>query len=515
MDKNIITVTSPLLPDLGEFTQMLQKVWDSKWITNNGSFHKQLEKALAEYLKVPYVSLFTNGTLPLITALQALRITGEVITTPYSFVATTHSLWWNGIKPVFVDIEWETGCIDPNKIETAITPKTTAIMPVHVYGKPCDMEAIQSIADKYGLKVIYDAAHAFGVECLTPDPSPVERGDEFGGYRKTAAEPDYTFLKERAREMRRQPTEAENALWQALRNNGLGYKFRRQHPFGDYIADFICFDTSVIIEVDGGYHQEPAQKAADKIRDQFFRDKGFDVLRLSNEQVLCNFEDTVSRIKSYLKNFPLQGGLRGAWTSILNAGDMSSLSFHATKVFNTVEGGAMIMHDEKTKRRIDYLKNFGFAGETEVIAPGINSKMDEIRSAYGLLNLRQVDAAIEARHQVAIRYREALRGVEGIEFWDDLPGVKHNYSYFPIFVDEKKYGMSRDALYFKMREQGILGRRYFYPLISEFSTYRGLPSASRDNLPVATKMANEVICLPMHHLLSKEELDRIINIIIR
>ena len=351
MDKNIITVTSPLLPDLGEFTQMLQKVWDSKWITNNGSFHKQLEKALAEYLKVPYVSLFTNGTLPLITALQALRITGEVITTPYSFVATTHSLWWNGIKPVFVDIEWETGCIDPNKIETAITPKTTAIMPVHVYGKPCDMEAIQSIADKYGLKVIYDAAHAFGVECLTPDPSPVERGDEFGGYRKTAAEPDYTFLKERAREMRRQPTEAENALWQALRNNGLGYKFRRQHPFGDYIADFICFDTSVIIEVDGGYHQEPAQKAADKIRDQFFRDKGFDVLRLSNEQVLCNFEDTVSRIKSYLKNFPLQGGLRGAWTSILNAGDMSTLSFHATKVFNTVEGGAMIMHDEKLRIR--------------------------------------------------------------------------------------------------------------------------------------------------------------------
>ena len=369
MDKNIITVTSPLLPDLEEYTKMLQQVWDSKWITNNGSFHQHLEKALAEYLKVPYVSLFTNGTLPLITALQALRITGEVITTPYSFVATTHSLWWNGIRPVFVDIEWKTGCIDPNKIEAAITPKTTAIMPVHVYGKPCDMEAIQSIADKYGLKVIYDAAHAFGVE------------------------------------------------------------------------------------VDG--------------------------------------------------------------KSVLNAGDLSTLSFHATKVFNTVEGGAMVMHDEKTKKRIDYLKNFGFAGETEVIAPGINSKMDEIRSAYGLLNLRQVDTAIEARHQVAIRYRNALRDVEGIEFWDDLPSVKHNYSYFPIFVDEKKYGMSRDSLYFKMREQGILGRRYFYPLISEFSTYRGLPSAAKENLPVAHKMANEVICLPMHHLLSNEDISRILSCIVR
>lgn len=368
MDSNKITVTSPLLPDLDEFNELLKEIWESKWITNNGSFHQQLEKALAEYLKVPYVSLFTNGTLPLITALQALRITGEVITTPYSFVATTHSLWWNNIKPVFVDIEWETGCIDPNKIEAAITPRTTAIMPVHVYGKPCNVEAIQQIADKYGLKVIYDAAHAFGVE-------------------------------------------------------------------------------------------------------------------LNGE-------------------------------SILKAGDMSTLSFHATKVYNTIEGGAMVMHDEQTKRRIDYLKNFGFAGETEVVGPGINSKMDEIRSAYGILNLRQVDAAIEARHQVAIRYRESLRDVEGITFWDDLPGVKHNYSYFPIFVDADKYGMTRDELYFKMKSQGILGRRYFYPLISDFSTYRGLPSAAKENLPVANKMANEVICLPMHHALSKEDLDRIISQIV-
>lgn len=369
MIKNTITVTSPLLPDLGEFNEILKDIWERKWITNNGYYHKQLETALAEYLKVPYVSLFTNGTLPLITALQALRITGEVITTPYSFVATTHALWWNGIKPVFVDIEWETGCIDPNKIEAAITPKTTAIMPVHVYGKPCNMKAIQDIADKYGLKVIYDAAHAFGVEV-----------------------------------------------------NG---------------------------------------------------------------------------------------------ESVLNAGDMSTLSFHATKVYNTIEGGAMVMHDEKTKKRIDYLKNFGFAGETEVVAPGINSKMDEVRSAYGFLNLKQVDAAIEARHQVAIKYRDALRGVEGIEFWDDMPGVKHNYSYFPIFIDSKKYGMTRDELYFKMKGKSVLGRRYFYPLISNFSTYRSLPSSAPDNLPVATKMANEVICLPMHHALSDDDIQRIINSIIR
>ena len=368
MEKSKITVTSPLLPDLDDFHSLLKEIWGAKWITNNGSFHQKLETALAEYLKVPFVSLFTNGTLPLITALQALRITGEVITTPYSFVATTHALWWNGIKPVIVDIDWKTGCMDPNKIEAAITPRTTAIMPVHVYGKPCDFKAIQNIADKYGLKVVYDAAHAFGVE----------------------------------------------------------------------------------------YNGE----------------------------------------------------------SILNEGDLSTLSFHATKVFNTVEGGAMVMHDAKTKKRIDYLKNFGFAGETEVVGPGINSKMDEIRSAYGLLNLKQVNVAIEARHQVAIKYREVLRNVEGIEFWDDLPGVKHNYSYFPIFVDSS-YGMTRDQLYFKMKEQGILGRRYFYPLISEFSTYRGLPSASKENLPVATKMANEVICLPMHHALTDADIDRILNCIIR
>ena len=367
MDMNTITVTSPLLPDRAEFELMLKEIWDSKWITNNGQFHKQLEKSLCEYLKVPYISLFTNGTLPLLTALQALRITGEVITTPYSFVATTHSIWWNGCRPVFVDIEESTCGIDPDRIEAAITPHTTAIMPVHCYGKPCDMERIQAIADKYGLKVIYDAAHAFGVEV-----------------------------------------------------NG---------------------------------------------------------------------------------------------KSVLEQGDLATLSFHATKVYNTLEGGALVMHDEQTKKRIDFLKNFGFAGETEVVAPGINSKMDEVRAAYGLLNLKQVDEAIERRHQVAIKYRDALRSVKGVRFFDDMPGVRHNYSYFPIFINAEDYGMTRDELYFKMKEHGVLGRRYFYPLISTFSTYRGLPSAASDNLPVATKIANEVICLPMHHVLSDEDVERIINII--
>lgn len=362
-----ITVTSPLLPPLDEFIPYLRDIWGRKWITNNGHYHQELEKALCDYLGVEYISVFTNGTLPLITALQALRITGEVITTPYSFVATTHSLWWNGIRPVFVDVDPITGNLDPSKIEAAITPKTTAIMPVHVYGNPCDTEAIQAIADKYGLKVIYDAAHAFGVKV-----------------------------------------------------NG---------------------------------------------------------------------------------------------KSILRAGDISTLSFHATKTYNTVEGGALVCHDAKTKQRIDYLKNFGFAGETEVVAPGINSKMDEVRAAYGLLNLRHVDAAIGARHRVADRYREALAGVKGISMFSERPDVTYNYSYFPIFIDASRYDMTRDELYFRMRDNNVLGRRYFYPLISHFSTYRGLPSAASSNLPVATRMADTVICLPMHHALTDADVERIIDLI--
>jgi dTDP-4-amino-4,6-dideoxygalactose transaminase len=362
-----ITVTEPLLPNLEEFQELLKDIWDRKWITNNGYYHKELERALAEYLKVPYLSLFTNGTIPLITALQALRVTGEVITTPFSFVATTHALWWNGIKPVFVDIDPHSCNLDPSKIESAITSRTTAIMPVHVYGNPCDTEKIQSIADKYGLKVIYDAAHAFGVEVNSK--------------------------------------------------------------------------------------------------------------------------------------------------SVLEAGDMSTLSFHATKVFNTIEGGALIVKDAEAKQRIDYLKNFGFAGETEVVGPGINGKMDEIRAAYGLLNLKQVDGAIENRRKTAVAYRDGLRGINGIKYMEDVSGVRHNYSYFPIFVDGDLYGMTRDELYFKMQENGVMGRRYFYPLISDFSTYRGLESANKDNLPIANKMADSVICLPMYSGLEEKDIEKIISLI--
>ena len=333
-ENKLITVTSPLLPKLEDFIPMLQDIWDRKWLTNNGHYHKELEKALADYLGVQYISLFTNGTLPLITALQALRISGEVITTPYSFVATTHSIWWNGLKPVFVDVEEETGNIDPEKIEAAITPHTTAIMPVHVYGTPCNMKRIQEIADIYGLKVIYDAAHAFGVK---------ENGE-----------------------------------------------------------------------------------------------------------------------------------------SVLKAGDMSTLSFHATKVYNTVEGGALVCHDEATKKRIDYLKNFGFAGETTVVAPGINSKMDEIRAAYGLLNLKQVDDAIAKRKATAEKYRAALKDVPGIRFLNDIEGVHHNYAYFPIFISTE-YGISRDALYEKLKEHNIYGRS-----TSTRSSARSAPTKASNQPPRRT-----------------------------
>lgn len=369
MEENkLITVTSPLLPDLKEFEKMLEDIWQRKWLTNSGHYHQELEKALAEYLGVEYISLFTNGTLPLITGLQVLGITkGEVITTPYSFVATTHSIWWNGLTPVFVDIDPVTGNIDPDKIEVAVTDKTVAIMPVHVYGTPCDTDRIQKIAEKYNLKVIYDAAHAFGVKV-----------------------------------------------------NG---------------------------------------------------------------------------------------------KSILKAGDISTLSFHATKVYNTVEGGALICHSAEMKQKIDQLKNFGFTGEITVEAPGINSKMDEIRSAYGLLNLKQVDAAIESRKQTAEKYKAALKNVKGIRYLEDMEGVHHNYSYFPIFITESEYGMSRDALYTKLKENNVLGRRYFYPLITEFEPYKDYPSAKSENLPVAKDLADNVLCLPMYAFMEDVDIEKIISII--
>ncbi len=363
----MITVTQPALPPLDEFIPYLEKIWDNKWLTNNGPFHQQFEEELAKYLGVKYISVFSNGTLALITALQALRITGEVITTPYSFVATTHSLWWNNIKPVFVDIEPQFMNIDPAKIEAAITPKTTAIMPVHVYGNPCYVEEIQKIADTYGLRIIYDAAHAFGVK--------------------------------------------------------------------------------------------------------------------------------------------KQGN------SILNWGDLSIMSFHATKVFNTIEGGAIVSNDEKTKKRIDLLKNFGFKDEVTVVEPGINAKMNEVQAAYGILQLKHVDSYILRRKEIVALYNQLLSGIQGITLMSVDDEVEHTYPYYPIFVNTKDYGISRDNLYEKLKTYNILGRRYFYPLISDFPTYRGLASAAKDNLPIANKVANEVLCLPIYPNLAFEDIERICNLI--
>lgn len=378
-EQKIITVTSPLLPNLEEYNAMLQDIWSRKWITNMGHYHEELEKRLAEYLGVEYISLFTNGTLPLITALQALDIReGEVITSPYSFVATSHAIWWNHLTPVFVDVDPATGNIDPNKIEAAITEKTVAILPVHCYGCPCDVERIDAIAKKHNLKVIYDAAHAFGVRV-------------------------------NARE--------------------------------------------------------------------------------------------------------------GAGASILDFGDISTISFHATKVYNTIEGGALVCHSAEMKRLIDQLKNFGFEDETVVLAPGINSKMDEARSAYGLLNLQQVNDAIAARKRVAQRYTEAIKQIEGIELFPYIEslgaeqGFEWNCAYYPILINEAEYGMKRDELYAKMKAANVYGRRYFYPLITAFDPYRDYPSASPDNLPVATKIANQVICLPMHHALSEEDVERVLKVL--
>ncbi len=357
-----ILVTQPVLPPLDAFIPYLEQIWESRQLTNSGPFHQQLEQALRDYLGVPQIALFTNGTLALVTALQALRITGEVITTPYSFVATAHSLLWNGIRPVFVDIDPVTLNLDPDRIEAAITPHTTAIMPVHCYGHPCEVERIQKIADNYGLKVIYDAAHAFGVH--------------------------------------------------------------------------------------------------------------------------------------------------GHDGSILNHGDLSVLSFHATKVFNTFEGGAIVCHDAKTKQRIDHLKNFGFVDEVTVVAPGINGKMSEIMAAFGLLQLQGIDAALHKRQTIDARYRAALADVKGITCLPVREG-RANYAYFPILVGPD-YPLSRDALYERLREHGIYARRYFYPLISDFPMYRGMPSAAPANLPVAKAAAERVICLPIHPALGAEDVDAVI-----
>jgi dTDP-4-amino-4,6-dideoxygalactose transaminase len=364
---NTIYVTQPFLPPLEEYTEYLQKIWESKQLTNGGPFHQQLEDELCKYLGVKYISLFSNGTLALVTALQTLRITGEVITTPYSFVATTHALWWNNIKPVFVDIEPNTFNIDPDKIESAINPQTTAILPVHVYGNPCNVQKIKAIADAYGLKVIYDAAHTFGVT---------------------------------------------------------------------------------------------------------------------------------------IKGIP-----------VLNFGDLSVMSFHATKVYHTFEGGAIVCHDEATKKRIDNLKNFGFLNETTVITPGINAKMNEVQAAMGLLQLKYIDAAITKRKYIVELYRKLLQNIDGIYFFNDLPDVNHCYSYFPILIDKNKYKKTRNEIYEELKKHNIFGRRYFYPLISQYPTYRGLESALPGKMPVSEKITEEVICLPIYTEISSDEIYRIANVL--
>ncbi len=362
-----IPVTQPFLPPLDEFTPFLEKIWESKHVTNGGPFHAQLEASLCDYLGVEHLSLFSNGTLALITALQAMKISGEVITTPFSFVATTHALHWNGIRPVFADIDPVSMNLDPARIEAAITPDTTAILPVHVYGNPCDVDAIERIADNYGLRVLYDAAHAFGV---------------------------------------------------------------RRHG-----------------------------------------------------------------------------------RSILNCGDMSVLSFHGTKIFNTFEGGAIICQDAKTKRRIDHLKNFGFVDEVTVTGPGINGKMNELQAAFGLLQLQYMDQILESRARIAERYRLALQNVAGLILHDVPAHSTRNFSYYPVRVTAD-FPVTRDALYEAFRAMNILARRYFHPLISEFPTYRGLPSAQRDNLPVASEISQQVICLPIYPTLETRDQDRIIDVIL-
>ncbi|MEG0937452.1 MAG: DegT/DnrJ/EryC1/StrS family aminotransferase [Comamonas sp.] len=368
MSNKPIYVTQPHLPPLEDFIPYLEEIWSNKVLTNGGPFHQQLEQALCDYLGVKHIALFSNGTLALITALQALRVTGEVITTPYSFVATAHSLLWHGCKPVFVDVEPGTLNLDPAKIEAAITPHTTAIMPVHCYGNPCDTAAIQKIADNYNLRVIYDSAHAFAVQ-------------DSGG-------------------------------------------------------------------------------------------------------------------------------------SVLRHGDLSVLSFHATKVFNTFEGGAIICPDAKTKQRIDHLKNFGFVDETTVAAPGINAKMSEINAAFGLLQLKHMPQVLELRATIDARYRQALKGVKGIHCLPQGQQTVANHSYFPVLV-QSDYPLSRDALYQKLKEQGIHARRYFYPLISDFPMYRGLPSSGHARLPVAARAAEQVLCLPIYPSLSAEQQETVVNAILK
>lgn len=363
MSNKPIFVTQPYLPPLEEFFPYLEKIWENKILTNSGPMHQELEQKLSEYLGVEHVILFNNGTNALLTALQVLNLSGEVITTPYSFIATSHSIAWNNLSPVFIDIDENSLNLDPEKIEAAITERTSAIMPVHCYGNPCEVKAIQEIAEKYNLKVIYDAAHAFGVK------------DKNG--------------------------------------------------------------------------------------------------------------------------------------SILRHGDLSVLSFHATKVFNTFEGGAIVCSDASIKKRINQLKNFGIVDETSVTDIGINGKMSEINAAFGLLQLQHIDAAMNRRQQIDQQYRSKLRNINGITIVPQANEVSHNHSYFPILI-EPEYSLSRDELYQSLKNDGIFTRRYFYPLISEFPMYSGMPSASIENLPISNKIAQKILCLPIYPSITDDEVNSIV-----
>jgi len=368
MRKNEITyVTQPKLPPLNELVKHLEKIWESKWITNKGKYHQKFEKALCDFLNVENCSLVSNGTLALLVGIKALEIKGEVITTPFSFVATTNAIHWNGLNPVFCDIEEKTCNINPEKIESLITSKTSAILPVHVYGNPCNVERIEEISFEHGLKVIYDAAHAF-----------------------------YTKI-----------------------------------------------------------HGE----------------------------------------------------------TVLNQGDMSILSFHATKVFNTMEGGAVITSNKNIKKQVDLLRNFGFVDEETVVIPGINAKMDEVRAAYGLLELKIVEKEIKNRKKIVKYYRKYLKNVKGIRYLEEIEGVEHADQYFPIFIDHNEYGKSRDEVYNYLIKNNIYPRKYFYPLINRFSPYTGLPSAAPKNLPVAEKIASQVLCLPIYGDLEETTLERICGLL--
>ncbi|CAG0986347.1 dTDP-4-amino-4,6-dideoxy-D-glucose transaminase [Flavobacteriales bacterium] len=361
-----IYVTRPLLPDLNLLNKKLEEIWSSNWLTNNGPQHQLFERKIREYLKVPQLSLFNNGTIALVVGCQSLRITGEVITTPFTFPATPHVLTWNNIKPIFCDIDPVTLNIDSAKIESMITPQTTAILGVHVFGTPCDVKGIQEIADRYGLKVMYDAAHAFGAE---------------------------------------------------IDNIGIG-----------------------------------------------------------------------------------------------NYGDITMFSFHATKLFHTAEGGALVFKDKNLKQRVDYLKNFGIKNEDEVVMPGINGKMNEIQSALGLLVLEMVEGEKQKRKLLKETYIECLKDVEGITVVNTNKGLNDSYQYFVIRINEKVFGMSRDSLYGKLKEYNVFTRKYFYPLCSEYSCYKNLPSSSRSNLPIANQVVGEVLCMPFYGGLKVDEVEIICNL---